>query len=69
MLCCSVWSESTTGSSDAVSDTDSGGTSDHILSFHFGGFSDRIIGPAYLAAIYFADLFKNYEDVEEEAVK
>ena len=28
---------------DAVADTDSGGTSDHILSFHFGGFSDRII--------------------------
>ena len=26
-------------------------------------------GPAYLAAIYFADLFKNYEDVEEETVK
>lgn len=26
-------------------------------------------GPAYLAAIYFVDLFKNYEDVEEETVK
>ena len=26
-------------------------------------------GPAYLAAIYFADLFKNYEEVEEETVK
>lgn len=26
-------------------------------------------GPAYLAAIYFADLFKNYENVEEETVK
>lgn len=26
-------------------------------------------GPAYLAAIYFADLFKKYEDVEEETVE
>ncbi len=26
-------------------------------------------GPAYLAAIYFADLFKSYEDVEEETVE
>ena len=26
-------------------------------------------GPAYLAAIYFADLFKNYENAEEEMVK
>lgn len=26
-------------------------------------------GPAYLAAIYFVDLFKSYEDVEEETVE
>ena len=50
--------QASTGSSDAVADTDSGGTSDHILSFHFGGFSDGLSGPAYLAAIYFADLLK-----------
>ena len=38
----------------------------------FGVSVDFLIGlsgPAYLAAIYFADLFKNYEDVEEETVK
>lgn len=68
MLCCSVWA-SFHRQPYAVADTDSGGTSDYILSLRFGGFSDRIIRPAYLAAIYFADLFKNYEDVEEETVK
>ena len=35
--------QASTGSFDAVADTDSGGTSDYILSLRFGGFSDRII--------------------------